>query len=52
MSVKSLDELIINRKELLEVHKKNNFTDGINSLLTDLYPGIVNISSVRNTRKL
>jgi len=38
MSVKSLDELIINRKELLEVHKKNNFTDGINSLLTDLYP--------------
>ncbi len=27
-----------NRKDLLEAHKKNNFTDGIRALLTDLYP--------------
>lgn len=31
-------ELKQNRKELLEAHKKNNFTDGIRALLTDLYP--------------
>ena len=34
----TLDELINNRKELVSIHKKNNFTDGIHSLLTDLYP--------------
>jgi len=36
--IKSLEELIKNRKELIEVHRKNNFTDGIRTLLTDLYP--------------
>ncbi|MBQ5989840.1 MAG: hypothetical protein IJL67_10130 [Oscillospiraceae bacterium] len=36
--INSLEELIKNRKELIEVHRKNNFTDGIRTLLTDLYP--------------
>ena len=35
---KELEELIRNRKELIEAHRKNNFTDGIHALLTDLYP--------------
>lgn len=33
-----LEQLIQNRKDLIEAHKKNNFTDGIRALLTDLYP--------------
>lgn len=36
--VSSLEELIEDRKELIETHKKNNFTAGIHALLTDLYP--------------
>jgi len=35
---KELEELIRNRKEMIEAHRKNNFTDGIHALLTDLYP--------------
>lgn len=38
MMAESLEELIENRKQLIETHKKNNFTNGIHSLLTDLYP--------------
>lgn len=34
----TLDELVQNRNELIEAHRKNNFTDGIHALLTDLYP--------------
>lgn len=36
--VGSIQELVKDRKKLIEAHKKNNFTDGIRSLLTDLYP--------------
>lgn len=36
--VNSLEELVQNRKELIEAHRKNDFTDGIHALLTDLYP--------------
>lgn len=36
--VKTLNELVKNRKELIEAHRKNDFTDGIHALLTDLYP--------------
>lgn len=35
---KRLKDLIQNRKDLVEIHKKNDFTDGIHALLTDLYP--------------
>lgn len=35
---RTFQELIQNRKELIESHRKNNFTDGIHALLTDLYP--------------
>lgn len=38
MEIQSFDELIENRKDLLAIHKKNNFTSGIKALLTDLYP--------------
>ncbi len=38
VNVNTLDELIKNRKELIEVLGKNNFTEGIHSLLSDLYP--------------
>ncbi|MBQ8010311.1 MAG: hypothetical protein IJ265_02005, partial [Oscillospiraceae bacterium] len=34
----TLEELIKNRQDLIEAHRKNNFTDGIHALLTDLYP--------------
>ena len=34
----TLEKLIQNRKDLIEAHRKNNFTDGIHALLTDLYP--------------
>lgn len=34
----ALDQLVKNRNDLIEAHKKNNFTDGIHALLTDLYP--------------
>lgn len=34
----TLEQLIQNRRDLIEAHKKNNFTDGIHALLTDLYP--------------
>ena len=34
----TLEELIQNRIDLIEAHRKNNFTDGIHALLTDLYP--------------
>lgn len=34
----TLEQLIQNRKDLIEAHRKNNFTDGIHALLTDLYP--------------
>lgn len=34
----TLKQLIQNRKDLIEAHRKNNFTDGIHALLTDLYP--------------
>lgn len=34
----TLDELIQNRKDLISIHKKNNFTSGLHALLTDLYP--------------
>lgn len=34
----TLEQLIQNRQELIEAHRKNNFTDGIHKLLTDLYP--------------
>lgn len=34
----SIEELIRDRQELIEAHRKNNFTDGIRSLLTNLYP--------------
>ncbi|MBO5244992.1 MAG: hypothetical protein J6B02_02710 [Selenomonadales bacterium] len=34
----TLEELIQNRNDLIEAHRKNNFTDGIHALLTDLYP--------------
>lgn len=36
--VSSLKELVKNRKDLIDIHRKNDFTDGIHSLLTDLYP--------------
>jgi hypothetical protein len=36
--VKTLKELVENRRELIEAHRKNDFTDGIHALLTDLYP--------------
>ena len=36
--VESIKELVKNRKELIAIHEKNNFTNGIHSLLTDLYP--------------
>lgn len=36
----TLEELIQNRIDLIEAHRKNNFTDGIHALLTDLYPDI------------
>lgn len=36
--VKSMNELIKNRKNFLEVAAKNNMTGGIKALLTDLYP--------------
>ena len=36
--IMSLEELIKNRQGLIEAHRKNNFTDGIHALLTDLYP--------------
>ena len=35
---KELEELVNNRKQLIEVHKKNKFTNGIHNLLTDMYP--------------
>ncbi len=35
---KTFEQLVNDRKELIEVHKKNDFTDGIHALLTDLYP--------------
>lgn len=38
MNELSFLELRQNRKDLLEAHKKNNFTNGIKALLTDLYP--------------
>ena len=34
----TLEQLIKNRQDLIEAHRKNNFTDGIHALLTDLYP--------------
>ena len=34
----SIQELIHNREELVRIHRENGFTDGIHSLLTDLYP--------------
>ena len=34
----TLEQLIKNRLDLIEAHRKNNFTDGIHALLTDLYP--------------
>ena len=34
----TLEQLIQNRQDLIEAHRKNNFTDGIHALLTDLYP--------------
>lgn len=34
----TLEQLIQNRNDLIEAHRKNNFTDGIHALLTDLYP--------------
>ena len=34
----SIQELVKNRKDLVAVHRKNDFTDGIHALLTDLYP--------------
>lgn len=34
----TLEQLVQNRKDLIEIHRKNNFTDGIHALLTDLYP--------------
>ena len=34
----SIQELVKNRRDLIAVHKKNDFTDGIHALLTDLYP--------------
>lgn len=36
--VGSIQELVKNRRDLIAVHKKNGFTDGIHALLTDLYP--------------
>ncbi len=38
MNNKTLEQLIRDRKELIEAHRKNNFTEGIHALLTDLYP--------------
>jgi len=35
---KELEKLVQNRKDLIEVHRRNDFTDGIHALLTDLYP--------------
>ena len=37
---KELEELVNNRKQLIEIHKKNKFTNGIHNLLTDMYPDI------------
>lgn len=34
----TLEQLVQNRQDLIEAHRKNNFTDGIHALLTDLYP--------------
>lgn len=34
----TLEQLVQNRRDLIEAHRKNNFTDGIHALLTDLYP--------------
>lgn len=34
----TLEQLIQNRQDLIEAHRKNDFTDGIHALLTDLYP--------------
>jgi hypothetical protein len=36
--ITALDELINNRQDLIEVHRKNNFAAGIHVLLTVLYP--------------
>lgn len=38
MSVTTIEELHEIRKELIDAHEKNGFTDGIHALLTDLYP--------------
>lgn len=35
-----LDQLIADRRSLVEIHRRNNFTDGIHSLLSDLYPDV------------
>lgn len=34
----TLDQLIKNREDLIEAHRKNDLTEGIRALLTDLYP--------------
>lgn len=36
--VKTFEELIENRRKLIEAHKENGFSEGIHALLTDLYP--------------
>ena len=33
-----LERLVKRREELVRVHKENNFSEGLHSLLTDLYP--------------
>lgn len=33
-----LEKLISDRKALIEIHERNHFSNGIHSLLTDLYP--------------
>lgn len=38
MSVTTIEELHKIRKELIDVHEKNGFTNGLHALLTDLYP--------------
>ena len=38
MNVTTIEELHKIRKELIDAHEKNGFTDGIHALLTDLYP--------------